>query len=211
MILSGQIMARQGKLKTSATTGNSPSGRLDTQTWVNAALRVLADRGIANVRIESLARDLGVTKGSFYWHFKNRDALLRDMLGYWRRRTTLYVMDRIEQRASSPKERIEKLLELPFASERAPEWSDVELAIRLWGRKDAMARETLSEVDELRLHHMISIFRELGFDGVDAEARATLCYAYMRVAATLPTSAAREQLLRATCDTLTARAGEFSN
>lgn len=160
--------------------------RLERVDWVNAALQVLADRGIAGVRIESLARDLGVTKGSFYWHFKDRDALLAELLQVWRRRATLTVMERLESRSADPVERLKGLLRFPFASPRAADGADIELAIRLWGRNDERARAVLAEIDELRIRFIASIFAELGFDRAEAEARAALIYGFMRVGLSLP-------------------------
>ncbi len=61
------------------------SARIDGNAWIQAALSILAERGISGVRVETLAKQLGVTKGSFYWHFKDRDALFDALLDSWRR------------------------------------------------------------------------------------------------------------------------------
>jgi len=70
---------------------DSPSARLTAQDWVDAALRAIADGGLAAVAVEPLARVLGATKGSFYWHFQNREALVTAALSAWEAGETLEV------------------------------------------------------------------------------------------------------------------------
>lgn len=171
------------------------NARLEIKDWVNAALIDLANKGIAGVGVESLARKLGVTKGSFYWHFKDRDALLFEMLQAWRKRATLLVMERLERDEATPLTRLEGLLRFPFISPRAAEGSDVELAIRMWGRDDARARQALGEIDELRMRFITSIFTALGQPPTAAEARAALVYSFMRIAPSLPTQLETSELI----------------
>ena len=61
----------------------SVNDRQSRKSWLNAALQALAAGGIDQVKVESLAKDLGVTKGSFYWHFKDRDQFLDELLNFW--------------------------------------------------------------------------------------------------------------------------------
>ncbi|WP_337180575.1 helix-turn-helix domain-containing protein [Sphingopyxis granuli] len=170
------------------------SNRLEVADWVHAGLLLLADQGIVGVRVEALARGLGVTKGSFYWHFKDREALLREMLQSWRRRATLSVIERLQGRATTPVSRLDSLLQLPFASPKAQDGASVELAIRLWARQDATARAVLEEIDMLRMGFICAIFEELGFGSDDAQARASLVYGFMREGATLPSKLHAETL-----------------
>lgn len=159
--------------------------RLEAADWANAALDELATVGIEGVRIELLAKRLGVTKGSFYWHFRDRDALLAALLDQWRRRATLSIIERIERSGERPQARLSALLRLPFSGPRSERGADVELAIRLWGRRDPRALAALSEVDELRLRYIGNLFLEIGFTPDQARARAALAYAFMRVGTTL--------------------------
>lgn len=168
--------------------------RLDVDDWVTAALAELADNGIDSVSVQSLARKLNVTKGSFYWHFRDRDALLEAMLQTWRRKATILVMERLEQRAANAKERLEGLLKHPFASPSSPFGAEVELAIRLWGRRDERARNVLTEIDHLRIRFIASIFADLGFTTESSRARAVLTYGFMRIGASLPKDAAAQSL-----------------
>jgi AcrR family transcriptional regulator len=163
----------------------SETATLDKRAWTNAALNALAQNGIDGVRIDILARELGVTKGSFYWHFSDRDELLNAVLQEWRRRATLSIIDRLESSHEPPEQRLRRLLRLQFESRRAEFGSDVELSIRLWGRRDAGALSVLREVDELRLRYIRGLMEELGIDKTEAAARAILAYSYMRVSRSL--------------------------
>ncbi len=161
------------------------SARLDPQAWIDAALEILADGGIDAVRIEPLAKQLGVTKGSFYWHFKDRGALLDAMLTQWRRNTTLDIIARLERSAATPEARLAQLLKMPFRGVKADKSAEVELALRLWGRRDPQARAALAEVDQLRLRYFQDLLQRLGFSSEAAAVRAIYCYSFMRVAGTL--------------------------
>ncbi|WP_168073843.1 TetR/AcrR family transcriptional regulator [Caulobacter sp. SSI4214] len=162
------------------------TGRLTARDWIRGALDILADQGIAGVRVEPLAKHLGVTKGSFYWHFKDRAALIDAMLEGWRKRATLAIIDRLEQSGEGPRQRLNALLNLPLAGHRSARGADVELAIRLWGRRDPKAKAALAEVDELRLRYFTQLIEALGHSPEHSRARAVLAYSFMRVAAALP-------------------------
>lgn len=140
------------------------------------------------MRIEILAKDLGVTKGSFYWHFRDRDELLDSILQEWRRRATVSIIDRLESSHEPPEQRLHRLLRLQFGSRRAEFGSYVELSIRLWGRRDARALSALREVDDLRLRYIRGLLEHLGIDRAEATSRAILVYSYMRVSRSLITT-----------------------
>jgi len=162
----------------------SPAGKLDVDAWTSAALDLLAEQGIDGVRVDVLARKLGVTKGSFYWHFKTRDDLHIAMLGRWKRRATLDLIQWLN-RDREPADRLKRLMRLPFAGEKSTQAVDVELAIRLWGRRDSRARDSLEEVDELRVAYIAKLIEASGIPADEAHARAIFGYSYIRVAATL--------------------------
>jgi AcrR family transcriptional regulator len=160
--------------------------RLGAADWIEAALDVLSEHGIDRVSVEPLAKRLGVTKGSFYWHFKDRDDLLEAILGHWRRRATLQIIERIERADESPRDRFTRLMRLPFrGSSRSRRGAEIELSIRLWGRSDPRARAALAEVDQLRLSYIRQLLVAAGVSEADAPARAIHAYSYMRVATTL--------------------------
>ncbi|NIJ37716.1 AcrR family transcriptional regulator [Sphingopyxis panaciterrae] len=175
------------------------SARLGAPDWIEAALDVLSEHGIDRVSVEPIAKRLGVTKGSFYWHFKDRDDFLEAILGHWRRRATLQIIERIERADESPRERFIRLMRLPFrGSSRSRRGAEIELSIRLWGRSDPRARAALTEVDQLRLSYIRQLLVAAGVSEVDAPARAIQAYSYMRVATTL--IAPGDEVLIARCE-----------
>ena len=161
------------------------AGRLDKSAWVSCALEVLADRGIEGVRVEVLARQLKVTKGSFYWHFSDRPALLTAMLEEWRRRATLGIIDRYESTHEPAPTRLARLLRLQFDAKHAEIGAEIELSVRLWGRHDARAGQVLQEIDELRLRYIRKLIEQSGVTPDIARGRAVLAYCYMRVSRSL--------------------------
>jgi AcrR family transcriptional regulator len=160
------------------------NSRLDATAWTVAALNLLAEQGIDGVRIELLARRLGVTKGSFYWHFKDRDDLHVAMLDHWRRKTTLGLIDRLDHTDAPACERLRQLIRL-MTSPQSIQGSEVELSVRLWGRRDPRAQAALTEVDDLRTRYMAGLLKEAGIPADEAQARSLLIYSFMRVAITL--------------------------
>src|SRR6478736_6663899 len=82
--------------------GSGADGRLARSDWVTAGLRMLAERGIDAVAVEPLCQRLGVTKGSFYWHFADRAALHAAMLDLWRERGTAEIVERTARVTGGP-------------------------------------------------------------------------------------------------------------
>ncbi len=168
-----------------AKSAPGESTRLDASAWTQAALEALGTQGIDGVRVELLAKQLSVTKGSFYWHFKDRDALHEAMLTHWRRRATLSLIERLDRAASSPEERLRQLMRVPMHGRRAVSAAGIELAIRLWGQRDERAKAALEEVDALRLQYIEGLLSQCGVAESQTRPRAILVYSYIRVASTL--------------------------
>ncbi len=172
----------------SPTPKPKSSGPLDADSWTEAALTILARNGIEAVRIERLAKMLGVTKGSFYWHFKDRPSLLDEMLRSWRQRATLGVIERVERSPVPPAQRLKHLLKLLRSSPRASRGADIEAAIRLWGRSDPRVASVVQEIDRLRLGHIKTLVEAAHAGRQDATARAALIYAHILAQAWLSTT-----------------------
>jgi len=164
------------------------SGPLDADAWIDAALAVLARAGVDAVRVEPLAKQLGVTKGSFYWHFKDRAALLDAMLETWRQRATLAVIERLQRARSQPHDRLRALIALPRRGSRARNGADIESAIRFWGRRDPKAAVVVRDIDRQRLDHIRSLAEATGVGPTDSTARATLIYAFILAEASIGAS-----------------------
>jgi AcrR family transcriptional regulator len=161
------------------------SPRPDAAAWVRAGLALLSENGVDGVRVETLARRLGVTKGGFYWAFKDRAALLEAMLAEWRMRATLALIARLEKESDPPLERLRRLLRIPIVGPRAESGAGTELSVRVWGRRDPRALAALNEVDQLRLRYLEHLLIACGITEVEAPARAIVAYSYMRIAGSL--------------------------
>ncbi len=142
------------------------------EDWIAAGWRALSQGGPAAVRIEALARDLGVTKGSCYGYFADRAALLAAMLAQWRERSGSSLIARVEAQKGTAQQRLWALVETVIREgARSPE-----PALRGWGRSDPAIREALAVLDRQRLGYLEGLFRTMGFPPPDADARARLCY-----------------------------------
>jgi AcrR family transcriptional regulator len=146
--------------------------RLAAETWVDGALAMIGKEGIAALSVESLAAELGVTKGSFYWHFANRDALITAALERWEALATRAVIDAAEQ-GGSARERLALLLEIVV---RPTPQDAIEAAI-VNTPPDPLVSPVLRRVAEQRLGYLASIFRDLGFSRAVAARRAYTAYA----------------------------------
>jgi AcrR family transcriptional regulator len=156
-----------------------PRKSLGREAWIEAALKALSSDGIAGVRVELLARRLGITKGSFYHHFQHRDDLHIAMLSHWRRQRVIEVISDLEK-IGDPRERFRQLLRLPLIDGRAD--LDVEFAVRLWARSDSRAQHVLREVDNLRLDYLRRVIVACDVPPEQARSRAVLTLAFLRTA-----------------------------
>ena len=138
------------------------------------ALDVLETDGIAGVRVEVLAKRLGISKSGFYWHFKNRDHLLKDMLDYWSHEITGVITANSEILTLEPKDRLTRTAEMILDYDL----TRYEIPIRQWALQDAVAARAVRKVNRLRLDFIGRAFSELGFTGDDLDMRTMLftCY-----------------------------------
>lgn len=148
-----------------------PRSRLSAADWEQAALEALAEGGLAAVAVEAIARRLGVTKGSFYWHFPTREALLQAALERWERSDEREVLGLIET-VSDPRERVRELVRQ--VSHKRP--SHAVFAALLKALDQPLIRPVIERVSQRRLHFVTEAFRQAGFDATSAANRARLAY-----------------------------------
>jgi AcrR family transcriptional regulator len=139
--------------------------------WVDAALQALSAGGPDAVRVEALAVRLGVSKGGFYWHFTDRQALLEEMLDAWEKAVVEDVLARVESQPADPRAKLQQLFELASSVDFA-----VELALRDWSRRDDDVAERLHRVDNRRMGYLRSLFGQFCVDEDDVEARSMLAF-----------------------------------
>jgi AcrR family transcriptional regulator len=144
---------------------------LTPDDWAGAALAAIARGGIDAVAVETVAAELGATKGSFYWHFKNRDALIQAALDKWEQRRTEAVIEEFE-RESDPAIRLKKILEAGFESGRADR---AEIAL-LANPEHPAAVRAVRRVAERRITYIAEQLEKLGWDSTDALDRAVVMY-----------------------------------
>lgn len=152
----------------------APPTRTPRNSWIEEGLRALGGGGPDAVRIESLAQALGVSKGGFYWHFSDRQALLEEMLDVWERTWVDEVIEAVEAEDGDSRSRLRRLFALAAAS--GGELLKIELAIRNWARREEAVGERLRQVDNRRMDYMRSLFGAICEDDDDVEARCVLAF-----------------------------------
>lgn len=148
------------------------SGRLSAEDWAQAALDLIAEQGVAAVAVEPLARRLGVTKGSFYWHFPSREALLQAALERWENVEQEAVFGTLEQ-VPDPRERLRALFQM-VAHEYQ---SHVIYSALLKALDHPAVQPVIDRVSKRRLDYLAASFRQAGLAREDALHRARLTYA----------------------------------
>ncbi len=140
--------------------------------WIEEGLRALSAGGPDAVRIESLARTQGVTKGGFYGYFDHRRALLDEMLDTWERRSTDEVIDRVEREGGDAMSKGRRAAALTFSEELLP----IDLAVRDWARREPTVAERLRRVDNRRMEYLRSLLAPFCADEDELEARCMIAF-----------------------------------
>jgi len=160
---------------------NTKSKQLTQNDWLYAALEVLSTCGVESVKVVPLAKKLGVTSGSFYWHFSDRPALYDSLLDYWEREMTDKAIVTAKEYEGSPRDRIWGLMEQVMDSGMAK----YDLAIGHWAKSYTKAQEVFSRTVEKRLTFATWMFEQVGFDKIQAESRGRMMVVYMMGESTL--------------------------
>jgi AcrR family transcriptional regulator len=145
--------------------------RTPRRRWIDEGLRALAAGGPDAVRIEPLARALGVTKGGFYWHFDDRRALLEEMLVAWERRSVEEVIERVEAEGGDARTRLRRLFAVASSSD---ELLRIDLAVRDWARRDRTVFSRLRRVDNRRMDYLRLLFGDFCAEDDEVEARSMI-------------------------------------
>ncbi|MEY2631757.1 MAG: hypothetical protein RIR00_411 [Pseudomonadota bacterium] len=151
---------------------------LDRNNWIETAMDVLATEGIGGLRVETLAKTCGVTKGSFYWHFKDRQDLLLAVLTYWRDGRIRDIEKQTTAPAGKELEQLYHVIEV-YGSTRNRKGVAIEIAVRDWARRDPEAAAVIESVDIYRLDCTRKLFRACGLSEDEARSRSLLLYAYV--------------------------------
>ena len=167
-------MTSRNARKDAARNGTVPA-RLSREEWLARALEVLGRKGAGKLTVESLARQLGVTKGSFYWHFRDRADFFRQLIEYWDERFTQTVIAEISGLGGTAEERLLELMRLVL-SKRLDRF---EMPVRAWAQQNPALAPLVRKVDRHRISFVRSLFLEMGFDEDEAEMRTRVFLTYM--------------------------------
>jgi AcrR family transcriptional regulator len=147
-------------------------------TWIEAGLAEMARHGVDGVRVEVLAKNLGVTKGGFYRRFRDRAALLEGILQNWSAGRIAAIEAQTSLDGATARERLRALIQL-YSERMNTEGMAVELAIRQWARADEAAAAAVASVDAARLKNVGQLYRATGLAPEQADAQAFLFYCFI--------------------------------
>ena len=148
--------------------------RQSKQSWLDAALKALASGGIDRVRVESLAKNLGVTKGSFYWHFKDREQFLDELLNFWAEQSTETVIANPNYPTDS-KARVRAVADDIVRLDLGK----MDPHIRSWTQYDKRRAKVVEKMDKMRFEFLRGLFVAAGFSITAASLRAQSLYRFV--------------------------------
>jgi AcrR family transcriptional regulator len=146
------------------------SDQLSAQNWIDAGLKALAKSGFSALKAEPLAKSLGVSRGSFYWHFADIGAFHAAILKAWREVAAEAIIANVE--AVSERENALAVLLRRVFSEKLV----LERAVRSWAAFDAAAKSAVQAIDRRRLDYVETLIRARGVAPDKAQARAQILY-----------------------------------
>lgn len=166
------------KPQTRTSRRRAPATRtqLDRQDWVEMAVDVLSEEGIAGLRVEVLAKRCGVTKGSFYWHFRDRQDLIDAVLEHWKNGRIRDIEKMTSVAPGNERAQLHYAIEI-YGASRNRKGISIELAVRDWARHDAQAAAIVESVDLYRLECTRRLFVAAGLSDAEAKSRSLLLYA----------------------------------
>ena len=155
-----------------------PRAQLDRSGWIDGAIETLANEGLSGMRVEALAKRFGVTKGSFYWHFKDRQDLFDAMLQTWKEGRMRDIDKQSAMPAGNESEQLQQIIDI-YSANRNRKGILIELSVRDWARRDPQVSAVVEEVDTYRLESARKLFVARGLSDSEAKSRSLLLYAYV--------------------------------
>jgi len=146
--------------------------KLSTSDWLQQGIEALRIYGIRGLNVEELAKFIGVTKGSFYWHFKDRRDFYAKLIQYWEYDFNTVMIEKIQSLSGSADERLKYLIELVLDEELGK----YDFAIRSLAPFDDLAEQTVAKVDKQRMGFARRLFEEMGFSKKEAAVRSRIFY-----------------------------------
>lgn len=169
-------MAKASDKPRTPSRAATSKAQLTRDDWLDAAAGEVAAGGFSNLRVLTLAKRLGVTRGSFYWHFRDHEDLVVSFLDRWRDRRFVE-LDYMRPKGENPEEELHQILQILLTdAARNIRRLQVELAVRDFARRNEHAARIVDEVDRARVEQNKLLFRHLGVAGDQVEDLARLMY-----------------------------------
>jgi len=135
--------------------------KLSKTDWLKASFRALTKLGPNGIKVEGIAKDLGVSKGSFYWHFENLAALKSNMITHWEELATQTIIIELDKISDNPKIKLEHLILMSTC---------------YWARYDKSINQIVGHVDESRIEYVQTLFQEYGLKKSQSHTSSKLLY-----------------------------------
>lgn len=159
---------------TAIDTSADAQGKSTKEDWLNRAIATLVSDGIDHVKIQVIAKELGVSRSSFYWFFESLQDLHDQLLQHWLKKNTGPIIERAMRPAPSIIRAIVNVFEC---------WTDedlfdhkLDMAIRLWARRSEVVKDIVRQADAQRLEAIAAMYRRHGYEDEDALIRARVLY-----------------------------------
>jgi AcrR family transcriptional regulator len=170
-----------------------PNSSLSKEDWLRVALDVLNERGVDSVKVLPLSKVLGVTRGSFYWHFKDREDLLQQTLVYWERELTDTVIQQTRKLDANAAEKLRYVI----TNVLYQSMDRYDTAVRAWSLFDNSALNTLKRVERKRLRFLTELLGQSGLDPAAVHLRAQFLYGYLMAGIAVAGRSTRAEKARA--------------
>ncbi|MGB0257270.1 MAG: TetR/AcrR family transcriptional regulator [Coraliomargarita sp.] len=165
--------------------------RVTKDQWLQAALDTLVEEGVEALRIERLAKRIGISRSGFYWHFKDSDDLRKEIVEYWAFEYTEKIINLLDEMPMDAQQKLQYTAQQVIKNELAT----YEIAMQTLAKTDPTLLPRINDVYQFRLDFVYRCFKELGFTGVELELRTRVFVVYASYELVFPTFGTREELM----------------
>lgn len=148
--------------------------RYNLEDWLELALDALAQKGQDVISVQRLCEHLGVSRGSFYWHFRNRDQFIEKLVSYWVEKLTISIVCVVEELPGGPEDRLLFLAQQIIDSDAAR----YDLPVRAWAKLNPIAAAAVKRADKIRYNLVRELIADIGFTGEELEVRSRMFVVY---------------------------------
>ncbi|MHC4836457.1 MAG: TetR/AcrR family transcriptional regulator [Planctomycetota bacterium] len=172
--------------------------RLTREQWLARSLEILSDGGPGELRIDNITHKMGISKGSFYWHFKNRADYIECLAKYWDHWSNDAVVERVSTMDSDPVSKMKSLIETVIGANLGA----YDAAVQMLVHKEPQIAPIVIQGFMKRYGFLNSLFKQLGFKGKELESRTRLFVGYFLLDAVLIDQESKKKRLEKALDML---------